>query len=466
VIEGVETYLALAKASLVGVPIGKLLTAEEGTFVLGDVDARAVVYSAGTAERAGAAVEAANAEPAVLIGIGGASLGAARSGASMAYDDALAGGDTARPAARQARADQDVLIGYTSGTTGFPKGAVVRESGASAVMQLSSMARRLVPHSVGLMTVSLSFPACIPATVFAQLVAGSSICQVNGWDPEKVLRLTEEHRATFASVPSPGIDAFTSAVEARPERIASLRTLMHSGSKAPAEKLERLWAATRGRLIEVLGMMEHSGGPCTATTEHDYGSGDAHDIFDSVGRPLPWCAFRCLAPDGSDLPRGPDNVGELALASPGLFVGYWHNPDATEAALRDGWYRTGDLGWIDDAGYVYIVDRRSDLIVSGGINIYPSELERVLTGHPAVAGALVVGLPHARFGRTPVAVVVRRPGSAVSPEELVAHCRAHLARYKKPTAVLFTEAFPLNASGKVVRREVEEWASRQPGVRG
>ena len=162
------------------------------------------------------------------------------------------------------------------------------------------------------------------------------------------------------------------------------------------------------------------------------------------------------------MPPGPGHVGELSLTSPALFAGYWRNPAATDAVLRDGCYRTGDLGWIDDAGYVYIVDRRSDLIVSGGINIYPSELERVLAQHPAVADVLVVGVPHPRFGRTPVAVVVRRPGHAITGAQLVEHCRAHLASYKKPSAVLFTETFPRNASGKVVRGAVQAWAQQQP----
>jgi acyl-CoA synthetase (AMP-forming)/AMP-acid ligase II len=424
--------------------------------VLADVDARAIVYTGGTAERVGAAVEASNAEPAVLIGIGGSRLPG-----SVDYDVTMAAGRSTLPSARQADEDQDVLIGYTSGTTGFPKGALVRESGAGAIMQLSALARRLVPHTVGLFTVSLSFPAAVTATVFTQVLAGSAICQVDGWEAEKVLRLTEEHRATFMSVPSPAIDEFTEAVEARPERIASMRTIMHSGSKVAPEKLERLWASTGGRLIEILGMMEHCGGPCAATTEPDYVLGEADDVFASVGRPVPQCAFRCLAEDGTELPPGPAHVGDLCLTSPALFAGYWRNPAATAAVLRDGWYRTGDLGWIDGAGYVYIVDRRTDLIVSGGINIYPSELERVLAHHPAVADVLVVGLPHPRFGRTPVAVVVRRAGHAVTGSQLVEHCRAHLASYKKPSAVLFTETLPRNASGKVVRGAVESWAGQQ-----
>ena len=300
VLEGIETYLALTKASLVGVPIGKRLTADEGAFVLGDVDARAIVYTGGTAERVGAAVEASNVEPAVVIGIGGGRLPG-----SVDYDDTMAAAHATLPAARQAGEDQDVLIGYTSGTTGFPKGALVRESGAGAIMQLSALARRLEPHTVGLFTVSLSFPAAITASIFTQLLAGSAICQVDGWDAEKVLRLTEEHRATFMSVPSPAIDEFTEAVEARPERIASMRTIMHSGSKVPSEKLERLWASTGGRLIEILGMMEHCGGPCAATTERDYVSGEADDVFDSVGRPVPQCAFGAWPRMGPSCPQGP-----------------------------------------------------------------------------------------------------------------------------------------------------------------
>ena len=176
---------------------------------------------------------------------------------------------------------------------------------------------------------------------------------------------------------------------------------------------------------------------------------------------MPACEVRVLDPSGAPLPPGSDQVGELVLSSPALFSGYWNNDEATADAVRDGWYHSGDLGWVDDSGYVYLVDRRSDLIVSGGANIYPSEIERVIATHPGVVEVAVVGVPHPRWGRRPVAVVVPRPGIRIGEDELVALCRDELARFKAPDRVLFAAEIPHNASNKLLRRKVQEWVEAQ-----
>jgi acyl-CoA synthetase (AMP-forming)/AMP-acid ligase II len=310
------------------------------------------------------------------------------------------------------------------------------------------------------MTASLSFPAILPADIFTHLFVGGTIHLTSGWDVERVLSTVERIRATYMYLPSPVMVEFAEAVAARPDAIASLRTIMHSGSKAPPDKVRAVCAATGGRYVEIWGMMENSGGPLTATTEADL-TGDAADIFASVGRPVPACEIRVLDPAGTPLPAGQGNVGELVASSPALFSGYWNNEKATADAVRDGWYHTGDLGWVDRSGYVYLVDRRSDLIVSGGANIYPSEIERVLAAHPDVVEVAVVGVPHPRWGRRPVAVVVPRPGARVGEDELVALCRAQLARFKAPDRVLFTAEIAHNASNKLLRKKVQEWAESQ-----
>jgi fatty-acyl-CoA synthase len=453
--ETVEVYLAAAKASLVGVPIGRLLAAPEAAYVLTDVGARGLVISAGLAERVGPALEVAGARPDVLVALGEPGVPG-----THRYEDFLAAGAADLPTARQQADDQDVLVGYTSGTTGFPKGALVREKALREILAISATARRLHLYGTGLMTASLSFPAILPADIFTHLFTGGTIHLTNGWDVERVLSTVERTRATYMYLPSPVMVEFADAVTARPEALASLRTIMHSGSKAPADKVRAVCAATGGRYVEIWGMMENSGGPITATTEADL-TGDAADIFASVGRPVPACEVRVLDPAGAPLPPGPGNVGELVASSPALFSGYWNNAAATADALRDGWYHTGDLGWTDEAGYVYLVDRRSDLIVSGGANIYPSEIERVLAAHPGVVEVAVVGVPHPRWGRRPVAVVVPRPGARISEAELVALCREQLARFKAPDRVLFTAEIAHNASNKLLRRKVQDWAESE-----
>jgi fatty-acyl-CoA synthase len=453
--ETVEVYLAAAKASLVGVPIGKLLAAPEAAYVLSDVGARALVTSAGLAERVEPALAATDHQLDVLV-----ALGAPGAPATSDLDEFLAAGAASMPTARQEVDDQDVLVGYTSGTTGFPKGALVRERALREILAISATARRLHLYGTGLMTASLSFPAILPADIFTHLFVGGTIHLTSGWDVERVLSTVERIRATYMYLPSPVMVEFAEAVAARPDAIASLRTIMHSGSKAPPDKVRAVCAYTGGRYVEIWGMMENAGGPLTATTEADL-TGDAADIFASVGRPVPACEIRVLDPAGTPLPAGQGNVGELVASSPALFSGYWNNEKATADAVRDGWYRTGDLGWVDQSGYVYLVDRRSDLIVSGGANIYPSEIERVLATHPDVVEVAVVGVPHPRWGRRPVAVVVPRPGARVGEDELVALCRAQLARFKAPDRVLFTAEIAHNASNKLLRKKVQEWAESQ-----
>jgi fatty-acyl-CoA synthase len=453
--ETVEVYLAAAKASLVGVPIGKLLAAPEAAYVLSNVGARGLVTSPGLAGRVAPALAATDHPPAVLVALGEPPVAGTHS-----YEDFLGAGADSMPTARQQAADQDVMVGYTSGTTGFPKGALVREESLAQILAISATARRLHLYGTGLMTASLSFPAILPADIFTHLYIGGTIHLTDGWDVDRVLSTVERIRATYMYLPSPVMVEFAEAVTARPDAIASLRTIMHSGSKAPPDKVRAVCHATGGRYVEIWGMMENSGGPLTATTEADL-TGDAADIFASVGRPVPACEIRVLDAAGTPLPPGPDNVGELVAGSPALFSGYWGNEKATADALRDGWYRTGDLGWVDESGYVYLVDRRSDLIVSGGANIYPSEIERVIATHPDVVEVAVVGVPHPRWGKRPVAVVVARPGTQLREEEIVALCQANLARFKAPDRVLFAGEIAHNASNKLLRKKVQEWAEAE-----
>jgi acyl-CoA synthetase (AMP-forming)/AMP-acid ligase II len=181
----------------------------------------------------------------------------------------------------------------------------------------------------------------------------------------------------------------------------------------------------------------------------------------SVGRATVDAAVRLVDEVGTELPWDGTTVGELTVWSPALMVGYWNQPEATEQAFLDGWYRTGDLGTIDPDGYVTIADRRTDLIVSGGMNVYPSEVEEVIHRLPGIVEASVVGLPHERWGQSVTAVVVTAPGSSLTAEDIAEHCRRSLASYKKPTRVLFVDELPRTASLKVSRAAVRLAAERE-----
>jgi acyl-CoA synthetase (AMP-forming)/AMP-acid ligase II len=226
-------------------------------------------------------------------------------------------------------------------------------------------------------------------------------------------------------------------------------SLLHGTAKAPEEHLELLADTIGPRLVEGWGMTENSGGLVAATTQLDYVARPA-GIFSSTGRPVPGTAVRVVDADGVEQPHDGRTVGQLEIRSESLADGYWNNPAATEAAFVDGWYRSGDLGTIDPDGYIEVLDRRSDLIISGGMNIYPSEVERVILQVPGVLDCTVVGMPHERWGQTPVAYVVRAD-SGVTVDDIAEHSRERLAGYKQPREIVFAEALPRNAGGKVMR---------------
>ena len=180
-----------------------------------------------------------------------------------------------------------------------------------------------------------------------------------------------------------------------------------------------------------------------------------------MGRPVPGTAIDIVDDDRVRLPHDGETVGELALHSPSMFAGYWDDPEATAQVVSNGWYYSGDLGSIDEHGNIYIADRGKNLIRSGGMNVYPAELELVLERCPGVLECAVVGGPHARWGETPIAVIVRRPDQHVSEEDVIAYATEHLASYKKPTTVMFVDDLPRTTGGKIVRADVREMAIRQ-----
>ncbi|HEY4409794.1 MAG TPA: AMP-binding protein, partial [Acidimicrobiia bacterium] len=233
-------------------------------------------------------------------------------------------------------------------------------------------------------------------------------------------------------------------------------------SKAEPRRLAALAAVIGDRFVEGWGMTENSGGLVTATTRADItGDTAAADLFASAGRAVPESVVEVVDGDGQPLPHDGSSVGELVVRSPALLTGYWNNPAATAAALHDGWYRSGDLGYLDPAGYVYLTDRRTDLIVTGGMNVYPSEVERCLAALPGVRECAVVGVPHDRWGQTVTAAVVAHPEAALTEAAVVDHCRRHLAGFKKPTAVVFLDGLPRTPNLKVARAELRRLLSER-----
>jgi fatty-acyl-CoA synthase len=327
------------------------------------------------------------------------------------------------------------LICYTSGTTGHPKGAVLTHANlvASTLSWIQEMGA--TADDVWLSGQPLFHIGGINGMLpFLALGAKAVITPTTGFDPEAAVRLMEEHVVTMCIFVPTQWDEVT----AIPQR-TRLRAAMWGAAPASQQTLEALARTYPGvDIVSAYGQTEMSG----ATTLLK--GADATRKMGSVGKPMRGVELRLV--------EEADGIGEIVYRGPMVMQGYWNNPQATTEAFADGWFHSGDLATRDDEGYLRLVDRKKDMILSGGENIYPAEIERVLREHPAVTDAAVIGVPHPRWGETPVAFVV----GAGTEAELIEHCRERLASYKKPSAVVFVDALPRNAAGKVLKRELRE----------
>lgn len=448
-LEYLDVYLACVKAGIVVVQVNIRHTVFEATFQVENSGASALVFGETVAEH----VEAMDATSELRLLV---HAGPHQVKGSTPLEELVERGADAMPAAP---ADDDLMvIGYTSGTTGFPKGAMLTHRSVRTLEQTNAITNRYALASTQVFGLSMSFTAGIPAHILTHLYVGGTTILLRDWDTEVLVDAIERHRATFTIVPSPPIPEFCELVEANPRRVESLVSVLHSASKAPPEHLERMVNAIGPRLIEGWGMTENSGGLIAATTADDY-LPPRRGIFSSTGRPAPDAVIRLVDELGNPLPEDGEAVGQLVAHSASLAQGYWNNPEATAKTFQNGWYFSGDLGRIDPNGYVYILDRRPDLIVSGGMNVYPSELERVIMTVAGVREVAVVAAPHARWGQTPVAYVVSE-NPAVSEQAIMEVCRLQLAGYKRPSRVHLLPDLPKNASGKVMRHQLRERAER------
>lgn len=448
-VDYVRVYAACAVAGLVVVPINARFTVHEATFPLTDAHARVLVFTEGLRER----VEALDFDGSVVC------AGSSTPGPYIALDELAQSGSTAAHAS--VSPDALYMIGYTSGTTGRPKGAQLTQGSVATLARMNAQSYRLPVGSVAAMTGSMSFVAVVPSHVISHFFVGGTVRLLDGWDVESLVDLVERERVTFTYLPSPVLTDFSVTAERDPSRLASLVSVLHSGSKASPGKLRRVAEVVGGRLIEGWGMTENSGGLATATVPGDVlRQGDGPDRLETAGRAVPGALVRVVDAAGEPLPHDGVSVGELVVASPALMTGYWKRPDATASALRDGWYFSGDVGTVDEQGYVTVTERRVDLIVSGGMNVYPSEVEEVILGVPGVVGCAVVGMPHDRWGQTVAAAIVADPPGAVDEQMVQDRCRDLLAGYKKPTRIEFVPALPMTTSLKVSRAAVRAQLSR------
>lgn len=446
----IEIYLACLKVGMVVVQCNVRHTAYEAQHMISDSGAAALFFDDTTAERVSMLEN--RSELRLTVTIGGE-----RDHAMHAYERFLGLGHPQRPSGAEPAPDSLAVLAYTSGTTGLAKGVRLTHRSMRAIGQTNQVANRYAIGSTQLFAMSLSFAAGMPAHVLPHLAVGGTTILMSSFDTPRLLDAIDRERATFTTLPGPPIVEFCSIIREQGLTLPSLQSVLHGTAKAPPEHLEMLVDAIGTRLVEGWGMTENSGGLVAATTALDYAE-RRPGIFASTGRAVPEAEVRLIDDDGQPVSHDGASVGQLIVRSSSLAEGYWNNREATERSFRDGWYHTGDVGSIDADGYIEVLDRRTDLIISGGMNIYPSEIERVLMQIPGIAECAVVGVPHEKWGSTPVAHIVRADPSSTMPsvEDIDAACRRVLAGYKQPSRVAFATALPRNAGGKVMRHRLTE----------
>ena len=436
------TYFAILKAGLVMVPLNPLLKAPEVAYQLQDSESRILITFEGFADEAVAGARQAGDVPTYVVNLPGHDQ---RPEGTRHYDELYFADDTGD--IEPTDADDTAVIIYTSGTTGKPKGAELTHfqmfmnctvSGELFGLRGDDIATAVLPlfHVFGL------------SSVLNMIVRfGATMVLIPRFEADAVLDAMARHRCTiFTGVPTMYFALLQADLAGRD--LSSLRVCVSGGAPIPGEVIRAFEEKFPGVVIlEGYGLTE------TASTTTFNFSAEQRKVL-SIGLPIWGVQVRVVDEDDKPLPPGPENIGEIVIRGHNLMKGYYRNPDATAEAFRGGWFHTGDLAYADEDGYLFVVDRKKDMLIRGGYNVYPREIEEVLFAHPAVAEAAVIGLPDERLGEEVVAVLVLKPGAQADPDDIIAYSRERLAAYKYPREVIIVADLPKGPTGKILKREL------------
>jgi fatty-acyl-CoA synthase len=434
-------WLGALKARACLAPVNWRLAAPEIAFILGDAGVEVLLCGADYAALAAAIrADVPKLRSIVQFEPGHAEWRAFADwiGAQPAVDPKLA-----------ARPDDDVIQLYTSGTTGLPKGVQLTESSYQAVFHSASQTwARFEPDDWVLVVMPLFHVAGTNMGLLG-LYQGAHCVVMREADPGRALQLIEQHRVRQVLLVPALINMVLQHPGCAETDLSCLEKLYYGASPISEPVLRRAQQRFGCGLTQLYGLTETNGlGTNLSPQAHEEGR------LRSCGAPSLGVEVRVRC-DGRDAACG--EVGEIEIRSAAVMKGYWNRPDATAAAIdADGWFRSGDAGYFDDAGFLFIHDRVKDMIVSGGENVYPAEVENALFSHPDVADAAVIGVPDERWGEAVKAIVVLRDGAERNPASIIAHCRTQIAGFKTPKSVEFIDVLPRNASGKVLRRELRK----------
>jgi acyl-CoA synthetase (AMP-forming)/AMP-acid ligase II len=446
----IEADLALSRAGLVRVPVNTRLTSTDWAFIASDSKARGLVYGEGFA---GAAEE-------LLDRLGGLDVVVGvEKGPGVRYEELLSRASPQPTRTRRSR-NEIVSINYSSGTTGRPKGCM-----RTVGNRMASTVDFLVNLFEGGLNYADVWLHAGPIThasglfVLPNIAVGACQVVLPKFDPLEAVRLVEKHHVT-GTVWVPTMIERVIAHDLSRREISSLRRIAYAGSPMAPDRIRAANEVLAGRMVQFYGMVEAIP-PLTVLTQMDHDDHRSHSRLGSAGRPCLGVDLDIIGEDG--LPAATGDVGELVVGGEHVMAGYWGMEEATGKALRDGRLWTGDMAWRDEGGYVTIVDRKNDMIISGGYNVYPREVEDLLKTDPAVGDAVVLGVPDPDWGQAVTAAVVLRPGAAADRDRLFDLCRQNLAQFKRPKRIDFVDSIPQTPAGKINRKAVLELLVNQVG---
>jgi long-chain acyl-CoA synthetase len=424
-------YYGVLRAGGVVVPMNVLLKRREVAFYLGDSGAKLVFAWHDFAEDAGTGAEEAG-TTCVLVAPG-------------EFERLLAGAEPDSDVAETADEDTAVIL-YTSGTTGTPKGAELTHSNLQRNAQVSQDLFTLGAEAVTLGALPLFHSFGQTCSLNAMIAGGGTLTLIPRFEPRKALEIIERDSVNiFMGVPTmygallhePGRERFDTS---------GLELCVSGGSALPVELLRGFEEAFGCKILEGYGLSETSP---VASFNHP----DRERKPGSIGTPVAGVEMKVVDDEDNDLPEG--EVGEIVIRGHNVMKGYWQRPDATADAIRDGWFHSGDMARVDEDGYFFIVDRKKDLIIRGGYNVYPREIEELIYEHPSVREAAVIGVPHDEYGEEVGAAVVLKDGVSTTPDELRDFVKEQVAAYKYPRRVWLVDELPKGPTGKILKREIE-----------
>lgn len=426
-LEYIVLLFAIAKAECVAVPLNIRLSAKELIFQLNDSGSRILYAEKDNAEFAASLVEQSELE-------------------SLAFmEDVCEESQTSFAFERMIDEEAPYIICYTSGTTGKPKGAVLTQSNIFWNAVNNKLAIDLTSEDRCIVLLPLFHIGGIGLFAFPSLFSGGTIVIPGKFDPEKTLAMIEKYQVTVVM----GVPTIHQALLTSPSfnttDLSTVRWFYNGGAPCPHELIDAYF--DRGFLFgQGFGMTE------TSPTLFMLSKEDAPRKRGSIGKPVLFSEYKLLDSEGKEVEKGA--VGELAVRGPNIMKEYWNRVDATKDALKDGWLLTGDLAKTDDEGFLFIVGRKKEMIISGGENIYPLEVEQVISQMEGIAEVAVVGNADPLWGEVPAAFIVKENGSALTEEAVIQHCQGNLAKYKIPKKVTFLKEMPKNATGKIQKTKL------------